>query len=43
MSVLVKYSDVAIGAKESFEISTGAKLDASNIDLMKVDGALFKR
>lgn len=43
MSVLVKYSDVAIGAKESFDISTGEKLDASNIDLMKVDGALFKR
>ena len=43
MSVLVKYSDVAIGAKESFEISTGEKLDASNIDLMKADGASFKR
>ena len=43
MSVLVKYSDVAIGAKESFEISTSAKLDASNIDLMKADGSSFKR
>ena len=43
MSVLVKYSDVAIGAKESFNISTGEKLDASNIDLIKTDGASFKR
>lgn len=43
MSVLVKYSDVAIGAKESFDISTGEKLDASNIDLIKTDGASFKR
>ena len=43
MSVLVKYSDVAIGAKESFEISTSAKLDVSNIDLIKADGASFKR
>ena len=43
MSVLVKYSDVAIGAKESFNISTGEKLGASNIDLIKTDGASFKR
>ena len=43
MSVLVKYSDVAIGAKESFKISTSAKLDASNIDLIKAEGTSFKR
>lgn len=43
MSVLVKYSDVAIGAKEAFEISTSAKLDASNIDLIKAEGTSFKR
>lgn len=43
MSVLVKYSDVAIGAKEAFEISTSEKMDVSNIDLIKAEGASFKR
>jgi hypothetical protein len=43
MSVIVKYTDIAIGAKESFNISTAEKLYASNIDLIKTEGATFKR
>lgn len=43
MSVLVKYTDIAIGAKEAFEIFTGNKLPASNVDLIKTEGATFKR
>ena len=43
MSVLVKYSDIALGAKEAFEISTAEKMDVSNIDLIKAEEASFKR
>lgn len=43
MSVLVKYTDVALGAKEAFDISTDEKLDVSNVDLIKTEGATFKR
>lgn len=43
MSVLVKYTDIALGAKEAFEISTDSKLPASNVDLIKTEGATFKR
>lgn len=40
---LVKYTDIALGAKEAFEISTDSKLPASNVDLIKTEGAEFKR
>ena len=43
MSLLIKYTDIALGAKEAFEITTGGKLPASNVDLIKTDGAEFKR
>lgn len=43
LSVLVRYADVAMGAKEAFEISTGKKLPASNVDLIKTEGAEFSR
>lgn len=43
MSVLVKYTDIALGAKEAFDIRTDEKLSASNIDLIKTEGAMFKR
>lgn len=43
MSVLVKYTDIALGAKEAFEIFADNKLPASNIDLIKTEGATFKR
>ena len=35
MSVVVKYSDVAIGAKEDFNFSAENYLPQSNIDLVK--------
>ena len=43
MSIVIKYTDIALGAKEAFEITTGGKLPASNVDLIKTDGAEFKR
>lgn len=43
MSLLIKYTDIALGAKEAFEITTGGKLPASNVELIKTDGAEFKR
>ena len=43
MSVLVKYNDIALGAKEAFNIEAGAKLPASNVELIKTEGATFKR
>ena len=43
MSVRVKYSDVAIGAKESFDIEVGNFLPASNVSLLKTSGSEFQR
>ena len=43
LSVLVRYKDIALGAKEAFDLSTDEKLPASNIDLIKTEGAVFKR
>lgn len=43
MSVVVRYSDIAVGAKSSFEMLTGKRLPASNLDLIKSEGATFKR
>ncbi len=43
MSVLVKYTDIALGAKEAFNISVDNKLPVSDVDLIKTEGATFKR
>lgn len=43
MSVIVRYTDIAIGAKESFGISVDNRLHASNVELIKTEGATFKR
>lgn len=43
MSVIVRYTDIAIGAKESFSVSVDNRLPASNVDLIKTEGATFKR
>ena len=43
MSVIVRYTDIAIGAKESFGISVDNMLPASNVELIKTEGATFKR
>lgn len=43
MSVIVRYTDIAIGAKESFGISVDNRLPASNVELIKTEGATFKR
>lgn len=43
MSVIVRYTDIAIGAKESFGISVDKRLPASNVELIKTEGATFKR
>ena len=43
MSIKVKYADIAIGAKEAFDIEVGERLPASNVELLKADRANFKR
>lgn len=43
MSVIVRYTDIAIGAKESFGISVDKRLPASNVELIKTEGATFNR
>lgn len=43
MSVIVRYTDIAIGAKESFDVSVDNGLPASNVELIKTEGATFKR
>ena len=43
MSVSVKYNDIALGAKEAFNIETGAYLPASNVNLLNTEGAKLKR
>lgn len=43
MGVLVKYTDIALGAKEAFDITAPAKLSASNVALIKTENAEFKR
>lgn len=43
MSVRIKYADIAIGAKESFNISVGDRLPASNVGLLNTSVATFKR
>jgi hypothetical protein len=43
MSIKVKYADIAIGAKEAFDISVTGELLISNIGLIKEEGAKFKR
>lgn len=43
MSIKVKYADIAIGAKEAFDIEVGERLPASNVELLNADRANFKR
>ena len=43
MSVIVRYTDIAIGAKEAFDVSVDKRLPASNVELIKTEGATFKR
>lgn len=43
MSIKVKYADIAIGAKEAFDIEVGERLPASNVELLKAERANFKR
>lgn len=43
MSVRIKYSDIAIGAKEEFEVEAEGYLSASNLSLLKQDFAEYTR
>ena len=43
MSIVVKYSDVAIGAKESFDITFDKALPPSNTSLVNTEAATFGR
>ena len=43
MSILVKYTDIALGARADFEVETGKSLPVSNKDLFKGNGDNFGR
>jgi hypothetical protein len=42
-NVVVKYTDIAVGAKETFEITAGGNLPASNVELIKKDNIEYLR
>ena len=43
MSVIVKYSDIALGAKEASFITPESAIEGTSVELINTEGAEFKR
>lgn len=43
MSILIKYTDIAVGAEGTFDVEYASMLPASNTDLVKQEGIMFNR